>query len=134
MEFNITRFFNEASPKDYSASVAEIGDNAGAYTWQAACDDSTDWFFLDTEEKRQSWRDYVRGFGAWTDEEINAWSDIELNALFIQFVSGDIIECRLTPESTDDDWSAYRDEVEAGTLSGNIWRDDTGEVYFYVGN
>ena len=40
MQINITRFFNEACPRDYSASAAEIGENAGADTWRAACDDS----------------------------------------------------------------------------------------------
>jgi len=88
MEIDITDFYRNACPKDYSASVAEIGNNAGAYTWRAACDDSEDYFMLDTDEKRIAFREYVRGFGAWSDDEIAAWSDAELNALFIQFVSG----------------------------------------------
>lgn len=28
MQINITKFYNEAAPMDYSASVAEIGANA----------------------------------------------------------------------------------------------------------
>ena len=36
MEINITRFFNAAAFRDYSASVAEIGNNAGARYFLAA--------------------------------------------------------------------------------------------------
>lgn len=36
MEINITTFFNNAAPMDYSASIAEIGDDAGPSTWRAA--------------------------------------------------------------------------------------------------
>lgn len=90
MEINITRFYNEAAPMDYSASVAEIGQDAGPSTWRAACEDAPDYNMLDTDEKRDAFRTFVKGFGAWTDEEIAAWSDIELNALFIQLVSGDM--------------------------------------------
>lgn len=32
MEINITQFYKEACPKDYSASRAEVGNNAGQYT------------------------------------------------------------------------------------------------------
>jgi len=134
MEINITRFFNEASPMDYSASVAEIGNNAGADTWRSACDDSQDYMMIDDDEKREAFRDYVKEFGAWTGEEIAAWSDIELNALFIQLVAGDMREAGIKPCSTDDDWREYRNDVEVGHFSGNIWRDDTGEVFYYIGN
>jgi hypothetical protein len=103
MEIDITDFYHNACPKDYSASVAEIGDNAGADTWRAACDDSEDYFMLDSEEKRDAFRKYVREFGAWSDDEITAWSDKELNALFIQFVSGSMRdqECEQDEEYSD---------------------------------
>jgi hypothetical protein len=121
MEINITQFFNSACFKDYSASVAEIGNNAGADTWRAACDDSSYYMMLDTDEKQEAFKDYVRGFGAWTDEEINAWSSIEVNALFIQLVSGDIREHEVTvlPEGKS---------VESFYFGPN------GQVYFYVGD
>ena len=32
MDIDITTFFNEAAPRDYSASVAEIGRDAGPTT------------------------------------------------------------------------------------------------------
>jgi hypothetical protein len=131
MEINITRFFNEASPMDYSASVAEIGSNAGAYTWQAACDDSSDYFMLDDDEKRDAFRLFVKESSGWTEEEIKEWSDIELNALFIQWVAGDIREC--FEWDCDDIWANYAELSEAGTVSGNIFRADDGQIYFYLG-
>lgn len=117
MELNITRFFNDACPMDYSASVAEIGANAGRDTWQAACDDSDDFMLLDDEEKREAFRVHVRCFGAWSDEEIAAWSDKELNALCIQMVSGEIRECEKPPHES----------------SSRIYQTEDGQVYYYVG-
>jgi len=114
MELNITRFCNEAAPMDYSASVAEIGANAGADTWRAACEDAPDWNLLDTDDKRQAFRDHIRGFGAWDAAEIAAMTDLHLNALLIQFIAGDI-------RNNDD--------------AGRIYRDvPSGQVFYYIGD
>lgn len=107
MEINITRFYNEAAPMDYSASVAEIGRNAGNDTWQAAVEDSPDYNMLDTDDKRDAFRQHVRSFGAWSDEEIAAWTDIELNALFIQLVSGDMRNNEANRLFIGDDMQVY---------------------------
>ena len=128
MQINVTRFYNEAAPMDYSASVAEIGANAGQDTWQAAKDDAGDWNMLDTDEKRQAFREWVKPFGAWDDDEIVAWSDVELNALFVQWVSGDIREC--LEWDVEDVWTNYQELAEAGQVPSNLWRDDQGQVFF----
>lgn len=131
MELNITDLYNNMAPMDYSASVAEIGESAGADTWRAACDDSADYMILDTDDKREAMREHVRGFGAWSEEEINAWSDIELNALLLQMISGDIRESVL-----DDDrsaWPEYYELAEQGTVSGNLFRADDGQIYYTIG-
>ncbi len=130
MEINITRFFAEACPMDYSASVAEIGQDAGPATWQAALDDAPDYMPLDTPDKIDAFKSYVAGFGAWSPEEINAWSGTKVNALFIQLVSGDIREADLTPESDDADWTAYEERAQAGQCSGRIYRSTNGEIYY----
>lgn len=90
IDIDISRFIREAAPMDYSASVAEIGANAGRDTWNAAMEDAPDYNLLNTDEQREEFRAHIRGFGAWSDAEIAAWSDTELNALFIQLISGDI--------------------------------------------
>lgn len=90
IDIDITRFITEAAPMDYSASVMEIGANAGRDTWRRAVEDAPDYNLLDTDDKRDEFRAHVKGFGAWTDDEIAAWSDVELNALLMQMISGDI--------------------------------------------
>lgn len=134
MELNITEFFGAAAPMDYSASVAEIGAGAGRATWQAAVEDAPDWPLLDTDEKREAFRDHVRGFGAWDAAEIEAWSDRELTALLIQMIAGDIREADLSPDSDDSDWIAYEARANAGHCGGNIYRGADGQIYYYVGN
>ena len=127
MDINITKFFNEAAPMDYSASVAEIGANAGPDTWRAANEDASDYNLLDTPEKLQALRDHVRGFGAWSDEEIAAWSDTECNALFIQMISGDM------RDFCGDvwNWDEYETGCEEGLYSGNLGRGIVaGEVFY----
>ena len=130
MEINITHFFNTAAPMDYSASVAEIGNDAGPATWAAACEDSPANMLLDDDAKRDAFKAHIAGFGAWTDEEIAAWTEVELNALFMQLISGDMREADIGPESTADDWVAYEERAHAGRCSGNIFRATDGEVYY----
>jgi hypothetical protein len=132
MELNITHFFTDAAPMDYSASVAEIGNDAGRSTWQAACEDSSDYPMLDSDEKREAFRAYVKGFGAWSHDEIAAWSDSELNALLIQMIAGDIREASLDTE--DPDWEQYQQDSEAGRISGNIFKGTDAQIYYYIGN
>ena len=130
MELNITEFFRSADPAAYSASVAEIGENAGAITWQAAKD--ADYTILDNAEKREAFRAFVRDSGGWDDTECAAFSDAELNALCIQWIAGDMREAGL--EGLDsDDWATYQEMSEAGQCAGRIFRADDGQIYFYVG-
>ena len=134
-ELDITDFFNNAAPMDYSASVAEIGNDAGPSTWRAACEDSPEYFLLDTDEKRDAFRKYARGFGAWNDEEIAAWTDIELNALCIQMISGDMREADLAPGMTADAWKEYEQKANTGQIPGRIYGgplSTDGRVYFSI--
>lgn len=137
MELNITSFFNACAPRDYSASVAEIGQNAGADTWRAAVDDSAEQCILDTEKKREAFRNFVRGAGAWSDEEIAAWPDAELNALCIQWISGDMREpvgFELGAHSGAAEWAEYQRQSENGQVAGRLFRGENGEIYFYIGS
>lgn len=134
MELDITDFFNDCAPMDYSASVAELGQSAGADTWRAAVDDAPDYALLDTEEKRQAFRAHVAGYGAWSDDEIAAWSDDELTALLIQIIAGDIRDADL--DTTAPDWGAYQALRGTGTISGRLFGGPMsvdGRVYYYIG-
>lgn len=133
MEIDITDFFNTCSPRDFSASVAEIGNDAGVITWTAALEQAADSAHLKTEEQKDAFREWAKGSGGWTEGEVNAWTDTELNALFIQWVSGDMREApgiTLGPETTDAEWAEYEKLQEEGVVSSNIFRGSDGRIYF----
>lgn len=131
MHIDITDFVNAACPQDYSASRLDFGQYAGWITWNHAIEDSPDYFMLDDDDKREAFRDFVRSAGAWSDEEIRTWSDIELNALLIQWVSGDLREIDYSGDWTDDDWRDYESD---DSICHRIWRGDDGRIYFYIGD
>lgn len=127
MDIDITHFFRTAGMIDYSASIAEIGPDAAKLTWGAAVKDSDEYSMLDTEDKRDAFREFIKGFGAWSEEEVAAWSERELNALFIQFVAGDIRESQIDTEEPD--WKAYANDFDGGMRffpSGD-------QIYYHLG-
>ena len=88
MEIEITSLLDlDAFP--LSHSQAEGGRDAGRNSWQAAMGQAEDTALLDTPEKLDAFRDWVRPFGGWEDEEIDAWTPQECNALFLQWIAGD---------------------------------------------
>lgn len=136
-EIDITHLFNNADfrPSYYSASCAELGQNAGRITWQNAVDRSEENDLLLTDEKRENFRGYISGFGAWTDEEINAWTDVELNALLLQMISGDIRESGLDVSSPN--WEEYQQGADNGQYSGRLYGGPLtvdGRIYYCIGD
>lgn len=128
MEINITEFFTNADPFEFSASRAERGQNAGPETWANAKAYRPP--LLNTEDELQALRDYVKDFGAWSKDEIAAWSDNDCNALFIQLVSGDMREGRLDSDPDDSNWRDYEKGASDGRWSGNLFKTDDGKVYY----
>lgn len=113
----------------FSASRAELGDNAGRITWQNACN-AVDQIKLTPEEIQEA-KDYIRTWGAWEDEEIDAWTDDETKALIIQSAAGDYREAEScwSDELNDIDWDGeYQKRAEAGRVSGNLFMAD-GKLY-----
>ncbi len=129
MEINITSFVQNEDPFEYSASVMERGENAGQETWNNAKNMAP--VLLDTEDKIEALRKYVKDFGAWDDEEIASWDDNECNALFIQLISGDMREASML-DIDDFDWDQYEKDASAGRISGNISRADDGQIYYQL--
>lgn len=129
MEINITKFFTQnKAPRDYSASVAEIGKDAGAATWQAACDDAQEVIYLDSPEKREAFKEFADACGFEGESE-------NLDALFLQWISGDCREMGLnTPADFDViDWPKIEMEQAEGQIPSNIFHGIDGEIYFYAG-
>ena len=122
MELDITEFFNEARPADYSASVAEIGEHAAQITWNRAIVAARRFDLLDTDEKAAAFAAYIRGFGAWSDADIEGFSLVELNALLIQLIAGDIRE-----EGID---AGVPLESEACDNYGRLFQGTDGRIYY----
>ena len=137
MEIDITDFVRNAQTHDFSASVAELGSNAGRITWNNALREAETTRFIDSES-RDKFEAWVREFGAWDASEIADWSLEECNALLIQYISGDLNELEsLCYSDTDEfciDWDKARELSEQGTIGGHIFKGDDGLVYFYMGS
>lgn len=131
MEIDITEFFRNAAPRDYSASAAELGQDAGRITWNHAIEDSPDYMLIDSDEKREAFRAFVKDSGGWSAEDIAAWSDIELNALCLQWIAGDMREGGICSDWSADDWKEYESD---DSLCHRIFLGDDGKVYFYIGS
>lgn len=132
MEINITRFFKTEAPMDYSASIAEIGANAGPDTWRAANENAPDYAdLLDSEDKRDEFKAHMQSMGFSEADNFETWTHEQLTALFIQLISGDMRESGLCEDTTDEEWGAYEANE---SVSHAIFRADDGEVYYYLGS
>lgn len=135
MEIDITALVAERDMSEFSASRAELGNNAAKITWANACDRASedDPPLLSTDQLPR-FRRYVKEFGAWSEEEIAAWDHGECCALMIQFAAGDVREAQsLTPGDGlgDIDWPAYEKLAEEGTASGRIFT-SADRIYYSI--
>jgi hypothetical protein len=129
-EIDITDFFRACHPERLSASAAELGDQAGRITWSNALQAARDWPPLITADELTAWRDHVRTWGAWTEEEIRAWTDLEARALLLQHIAGCMREGKLPPHAAPADWVRYEALVQDGTVSGEIYPGDDARIFF----
>lgn len=135
MEINITKFMRDAAPMDYSASAAEIGNDAGPTTWRAAMDDAGDYLHLETVDQLDAMRAHIGAMGAWDDEEIAAMTPQHLNAMFLQCVAGDMREAGIDASTSEQGWADYVAGCEAGRYAGRIMQSrDAGEFLYYLGD
>lgn len=133
MLINITNYFNNTDHAMISGSAFELGQNAARITWNNAKDAAKNEALLDTPEKLDAMRDYARSTGGWTREEIAKRDDQELNALFYQFVSGDVrkLEDLCMTDEGEIDWDKYEDDP--CSFGGHIMRGQNGEIFYYLG-
>lgn len=138
-ELDITRLFADESafvPFDLSNNRVTLGDNAARLTWEASVQCSKDTVppILDTEERREAFRSFVKESGGWSEGEIAAWSDTELNALCLQWIAGDIREAFGDADCADWDWADYQTRAERGSISSRLFKTDDSKIYFNIGN
>jgi hypothetical protein len=137
MEIDITEFARTAETHDLSASVAELGKDAGKITWNNALQEAATTQLIDAEH-RDEFESWARAFGAWDGDEIAAWSLDECNALLLQYIAGDLNEleslCYSSDEPFEINWRKAEKLSERGTISGSIYKGDDGRLYFYMGS
>lgn len=132
MEINITDFFCTGQAHLYSASAAELGENAGKITWANALAYANKHRMLDTEDQLGAFTAFVKDTGGWTQEEISHWTNHELNALFVQFVAGDIREGGLS--APHQDWEQYEMDAMEGRVSSRFFKSEDNQVFYNIGN
>ena len=136
MELDITDFVRNADPCEFSASRAEIGNDAAKITWNATLQEAANTQFI-TADNRDELERWVQEFGAWEQADITAWSFDECNALLIQFISGNLREleslCFSASGEHGINWRKAGILADKGTISGNIYKGDDGRLYFYMG-
>jgi hypothetical protein len=137
MEIDITDFVRTAETHDLSASVAELGQDAGKITWRNALQEAATTQLIGAAH-RDEFETWAKEFGAWDETEIAAWSLDECNALLLQYIAGDLNTLESLCYSDDDefgiDWPKADKLSERGTIGGNIYKGDDGRVYFYMGS
>ncbi len=146
MRINITDFFNHCDPMDYSASRHEIGNDAGEVTWMAALTapmllgDPDNAPASVTSDAFDAAFDFLVSTGGWTADEVSQFSLRELNALVVQFIASEIRQCDSAAErytagvESDTWWNRYYAQASDGSIAGRLSNDDTGAVFFDLGN
>jgi hypothetical protein len=127
MEIDITSFFATVTPRELSGSVAEMGAHAGALTWSASCAASVHHPLLTTDEQREAFVEWVDGTGF---EGVSDLCNVELNALFLQWIAGDLRQMGMDEDTSGIDWVHVAKMQEEGAYPSNIFQGDDGKVYF----
>ena len=132
MEIEITSLL-ELDAWELSHSPAEGGWTSGRDCWKASQKAADEHCLLDNEDKLQAMRDFAISSGGWTETEIERWTPTEVNALFLQWVAGDIRQ--LGADSLDEiDWDKASGLQREGVVSINLYKGDDGRFYYYLGS
>ena len=116
-EIKITDFVNNADTRVYSNSIANSGmQDIGKVTWNNA--KKSEFSFINKSNK-QDCIDFFKEYGAWDD--LDKWPIKELNALFIQMVSGDLNEM--------DAFDSYEEYEASEQVSHNIFK--SGDDWYF---
>ena len=117
-------------PFDLSNNRATLGQDAGKLTWEASKEAAQEICLLDTEEKREEFRSFVKNSGGWTMDEIEKWDSLKLNAMFLQWVAGDIREAFGDEEFENWDWKQYEKDCHLGICHSSLFKTEDEKVYF----
>ena len=108
-------------------------DTRAQDAWGAALSFASMHPVLNHREDIAAMRTHLLGYGAWEGEEIANMTAIELTALLVQLIAGDMHEGGLHAESTEEDWAKYEEDGIAGRVPSNLFRGDDGRFYYDLG-
>lgn len=130
MEIDITHMFKEETWA-FAGSVATHGPNVGPSAFAEAKSEADRLF---PNVGKEDLVDHFRGYGAWSEEELEDMTLTELRAMLVQDVTLTMRESGLEDDRLEDiDWEEYEALCQAGTYSGRIGPGDDGRVYFWLG-
>ena len=131
MDIDVTDFLASTDCAMLSGSVAELGDNAGRITWANSIEASKEFSPLPDADALQEFREWLKPWGGWSEEEIAAMSDEHLRALCAQWIASDWRECfDCDPDGAD--WSEYEIRASEGQCPSSFYRDDTGRIFWQM--
>lgn len=139
MELNITHIIRGESLDDFSCSQAERPGYAGPGSWAAsmgvamrllpascvfnnpgAIDRKAP---VSEDEFDDAIVEWLKPWGAWDDEEIQAMGVEGRRALLLQFISGDVRESEVDDDPDSDDvWNDYEARATDGQCSSSLFR------------
>ena len=129
MDIDVTDFLASTDCGLLSGSVTELGPNAGRITWANSINATKKFNPLPDADALQEFRDWLKPWGGWSEEEIAAMSDDHLRALCAQWIASDWRECFEWPEHADGpDWSEYEIRASEGNCPSSFYRNDDGRV------
>lgn len=105
-------------------------DTRAQDAWGAAQSFASKHPVLNSPHALAAMRAHLLGCGAWEGEEIANMTAIELTALLVQLIAGDMHESGLHAGSTEGDWAKYEEDGVAGRVPWNLFRGDDGRFYY----
>lgn len=131
MDIDVTDFLASTDCGMLSGSVAELGDNAGRITWANSIEASKEFSPLPDADALQEFREWLKPWGGWSDDEIAAMSDQHLRALCLQWIASDWRECfDCSPDAVD--WEGYRILASDGQCPSSFYRNDAGRIIWQL--
>ena len=131
MDIDVTDFLASTDCGLLSGSVTELGPNAGRITWANSINATKKFNPLPDADALQEFRDWLKPWGGWSEEEIAAMSDDHLRALCAQWIASDWRECfDCDPDGAD--WSEYEIRASEGNCPSSFYRDDTGRIFWQM--
>ena len=125
-ELDVTHMVEDGDWMPYlSGSVAELGDRAGALTWENSQKYAEDKPLLLAENMDDA-REYFAdmGFG----DDARKWSEAETQATMVQDVATNIRELKMF-----ETYEEYSEAANKGQVSGRLFKGENNRWYFYVG-